>query len=73
MLKALLATAAITVCCIGNEYPARSMPTGCQSGVLNCVMNGARQQLKDAELQRQIESEVRWQLQHINQSVVRYQ
>ena len=24
MLKALLATAAITVCCIGNEYPAKA-------------------------------------------------
>ena len=27
MFKALLATAAVTVCCLGNEYPAKAWDT----------------------------------------------
>ena len=29
MFKALLATAAVTICCMGNKYPAKACVYGC--------------------------------------------
>ena len=57
MFKALLATAAVTVCCLGNDYPANSCTYGCsqqQNHWESPVVEG---------------SDIRWQMQRMQQEI----
>lgn len=53
MLKAITAAVAITVCCLGNEYPAKACIYGCtQQQNSSPVVEG---------------SDIRWQMQRMQQ------
>ena len=57
MFKALTAAVAITVCCLGNDYPAKSCTFGCsqqQNDWGNPVVEG---------------SDIRWQMQRMQQEM----
>ena len=54
MFKALAALAAVTVCCLGNEYPAKSQALG----------DGYWQQQQQQQMQQQLDQqrrEAEWQ------------
>ena len=55
MLKALAAAAAITVCCLGNEYPAKAC-IGCSQEQINSQNYRQMQQMQqEAEHQRYLQ------------------
>ena len=60
MLKALTAAAAITICCLGNEYPAKSYPQeiGAAEAVANAFVEQGRQLEQEERVREIIREEI---------------
>ena len=62
MLKALTAAAAITICCLGNEYPAKSYPRE-PFDVVEAAANAFVEQGRQFEREQMIREIVREEMQ----------
>ena len=70
MFKTLLATAAITVCCLGNEYPAKAC-IGCSQDLINSS-NYQRMLRMQQEMEHQRHLQQRMERMQRRQAAQRY-
>ena len=61
MFKALIATAAITVCCLGNDYPAKADNYDYMGRIVDAQVQRIEQQRQQHQLERMVRDEVRAQ------------